>query len=588
MQDARTLPKTDAVVIGLGWTGSIAAKELVDAGLNVVALERGPGYRQDGAFSQKTMHDGLTYAVRSGLAHPLEDDTLTFRNNADQAALPMRRIGSFNPASGYGGSGTTWSGHSFRPAPQDLRLRSHLEERYGRGAIPDEMTIQDYGVTWEELEPHYARFERVAAVSGTAGNLRGEVQPGGNPFEGPRSDGFPLPAFERHAAGAKFMEVTEGMGYSPFPVPVANASEDFVNAYGVDMPACRVCGHCPGFACIYGSKGAPTKAIHPALFGQRGFEARPHAQVVRIEKARDGRTVTGVTYIDEAGRRLFQPADLVILSAYTFDNVRLLLLSEIGTPYDPRAGTGTLGRNYSYQMLGSVQAFFEDEAFSPQAAGGAMGTVIDDFGGDHFDHAGLGFFGGGFIGPFNLSAFPVTYHPTPSSAPPWGAGWKEAVAKWYQRTMGLNIHCGVQSYRTNFLDLDPTYTDTYGLPLLRMTFDFGENERRMIRYMTERAKEIGRAAGADIVEGEAADGPYDITQYQTTHNVGGTAMGTDPATSVVNRHLQHWDAHNLFVLGGSVFPQNSHYNPTVGLAGLAYWAMAAVTGEYLRDPRQLN
>jgi gluconate 2-dehydrogenase alpha chain len=449
MQDARTLPKTDAVVVGLGWTGSIAAKELVDAGLNVVALERGPGFRQDDAFSQKTMHDGLKYAVRQGLAHPLENDTLTFRNSGDQTALPMRRIGSFNPSTGYGGSGTTWSGHSFRPAPQDLRLRSHLTERYGREAIPDDMTIQDYGVTWEELEPHYARFERVAAISGTAGNVRGETRRGGNPFEGPRSADFPLPAFERHAAGAKFMEVAEGMGLHPFPVPVANASADFTNEYGIDMPSCRVCGHCPGHACIYGSKGAPTATIHPALFGNPSFEARPHAQVVGIEKASDGKTVTGVTYVDKAGRRLFQPADLVILSAYAFDNVRLLLLSEIGTPYDPRQGTGTLGRNYSYQMLGSVQAFFEDEFFSPQAAGGAMGTVIDDFGGDHFDHAGLGFFGGGFIGPFNLGAFPVTFHPTPSSAPAFGPGWKEAVAKWYQRTMALNIHCGVQSYRSN-------------------------------------------------------------------------------------------------------------------------------------------
>jgi gluconate 2-dehydrogenase alpha chain len=121
-----------------------------------------------------------------------------------------------------------------------------------------------------------------------------------------------------------------------------------------------------------------------------------------------------------------------------------------------------------------------------------------------------------------------------------------------------------------------------------MTFDFTENERRMIRFMTEKATEIAKASGADIVEGEPADGPYDITRYQTTHNVGGTAMGTDPATSVVNRHLQHWDAHNLFVLGGSVFPQNSHYNPTVGLAGLAYWSMAAITGEYLSDPRRLS
>ena len=586
--DARRLPKTDVVVVGLGWTGSIAAMELAREGLDIVGLERGPGYTQNDAFSDKSMHDALLYGVRSRLAKPLENSTLTFRNASSGTALPMRRIGSFNPSEGFGGSGNTWSGHSFRPTESDMRLRSHITERYGRNFVSDDMTIQDWGVSWEELEPHFARFEAVAAVSGTAGNVRGAIRPGGNPFESPRSGEYELPAFERHASGLKFAETASELGYHPFPVPTANASEDYTNPYGADMPACRVCGHCPSHACIYGSKGAPVATIHPALLAMPNFEARAQSTVVGIEKNADGRTVSGVTYIDAAGRKLFQPADIVILSAYTFDNLRLLLLSDIGTPYDPQTGRGTLGRNYSYQMLGSVNAFFEDEFFSPQAAGGAMGTVIDDFGADHFDHADLGFIGGGFIGPFNLSANPITYHPTPSGAPPWGAGWKEAVTKWYQRTLGLNIHCGVQSYRGNYLDLDPTYTDTYGLPLLRMTFDFRDNERRMIRFMTERAREIARAMGADIVEGEPADGPYDITRYQTTHNVGGTAMGTDPATSVVNRRLQHWDAHNLFVLGGSVFPQNSHYNPTVSLAGLAYWAVDGIARDYLPRPGRIE
>ena len=585
----KQMPKTDVAIVGYGWTGSMAARELLDAGLEVVVLERGPAHSQSGDFSKKRMHDGLTYAIRNKLAHDLEDDTLTFRNASSQTALPMRRIGSFNPGTGFGGSSTTWSGHSFRPTAADLRHRSHYQERYGRGFVPSDMTIQDWGVSYEELEPHFAKFERVAAVSGQAGNIQGRRVEGGNPFESARSGDYPLPAFERHASGLKFIETTRGMGLNPYPVPVANASQDYVNEYGVEMPACKVCGHCPSFACIYGSKGAAVASIQPTLEGRAGFEARPYCQVVKVNKAPDGRTVTGVTYRDASGSEVFQPADIVILSAYTFDNARILMLSDIGEIYDPRTGRGTLGRNYSYQILGHVDAFFEDEYFSPQIAGGAMGTVVDDFGGDHFDHADLGFVGGGLIGPFNLSAFPITYHPTPEGSPAWGRGWKEAVQKHYQTTLGLNIHASVQSNRGNYLDLDPTYTDTYGQPLLRMTFDFHDNERRMLDYLYKQANAIGRAAGAKSLKG-GADGafPYDITKYQTTHNVGGTAMGTDPGTSVVNRNLQHWDAHNLWVLGGSVFPQNTHYNPTVTIAGVAYWALERLVNDYLPQPRALG
>ena len=585
----RQMPKTDVAIVGYGWTGSMAARELLDAGLNVVVLERGPAHRQNGDLSKTRMHDGLTYAIRNKLAHGLEDDTLTFRNASGQTALPMRRIGSFNPGTGFGGSSTTWSGHSFRPTAADLRHRSHYQERYGRGFVPSDMTIQDWGVSYEELEPHFAKFERVAAVSGQAGNIRGRRVEGGNPFESARSGDYPLPAFERHASGLKFIETTRAMGLNPYPVPVANASRDYTNEYGVKMPACRVCGHCPSFACIYGSKGAAVASIQPTLEGRAGFEARPYCQVVKVNKAPDGKTVTGVTYRDASGAEVFQPADIVILAAYTFDNARILMLSDIGEVYDPRTGRGTLGRNYSYQILGHVDAFFDDEYFSPQIAGGAMGTVIDDFGGDHFDHGDLGFVGGGLIGPFNLSAFPITYHPTPEGSPAWGRGWKEAVQKHYQTTLGLNIHASVQSHRGNYLDLDPTYTDTYGLPLLRMTFDFHDNERKMLDYLYKQANAIGRAAGAKSLKG-GADGafPYDITKYQTTHNVGGTAMGTDPGTSVVNRNLQHWDAHNLWVLGGSVFPQNTHYNPTVTIAGTAFWALDRMVKSYLPNPRALH
>jgi gluconate 2-dehydrogenase alpha chain len=110
----------------------------------------------------------------------------------------------------------------------------------------------------------------------------------------------------------------------------------------------------------------------------------------------DRKRATGVTYLDASGREFEQPADIVVIGAYTFNNVRLMLLSGIGTPYDPVAGKGVVGRNYSYQSHGRVTMFFEEKAFNPFMGGGARGIAIDEFNGDNFDHSGLDFFGGAY------------------------------------------------------------------------------------------------------------------------------------------------------------------------------------------------
>jgi gluconate 2-dehydrogenase alpha chain len=82
-------------------------------------------------------------------------------------------------------------------------------------------------------------------------------------------------------------------------------------------------------------------------------------------------------------------------------------------------------------------------------------------------------------------------------------------------------------------------------------------------------------------------GDYDIVPYQSTHNTGGTIQGTDPKSSVVNRYLQAWDAHNLFIMGASTFPQQVAYNPTGPLGAMTYWSSEAIVNRYLRSPGPL-
>jgi gluconate 2-dehydrogenase alpha chain len=135
--------------------------------------------------------------------------------------------------------------------------------------------------------------------------------------------------------------------------------------------------------------------------------------------------------------------------------------------------------------------------------------------------------------------------------------------------------------------LDPTYTDAFGNPLGMLTFDFPYNDRMMSRYVTQKAYEIGQAMGGKHVDASWLPDQYSIVPYQTTHNTGGAVMGADPSTSVVNRYLQSWDLHNLWVVGSSAYPQNDGYNPTGTLGALAYWAADAIINKYMKNPGPL-
>ena len=188
---ARKLPAKDVVIIGLGWTGSIMAYELADAGLDVVAIERGPWRNTATDYPPNYAADELRYRIRHELFLRPEQTTFTFRNKMNQTALPIRTWGAFMPPNGVGGGGVHWNAETWRFLPSDFVLRTHLTERYGAGFLPDDMTIQDWGVTYEELEPHYDRFEYLCGTCGQAGNLKGQIIEGGNPFEGPRSRPYP-------------------------------------------------------------------------------------------------------------------------------------------------------------------------------------------------------------------------------------------------------------------------------------------------------------------------------------------------------------------------------------------------------------
>lgn len=585
---ATRLPEVDAVVLGVGLVGTVLARELTRAGLKVVGLERGRPQATVPDFQGPHMHDELRYSVRKALMQDSSKETVTFRNRSSETALPMRRWESFLPGTGLGGAMVHWNGQTYRFQDSDFRLKSRSVERYGQAFIPPELSLQDWGVSAQDLEPHYDRFEYLLGVSGQAGNLQGRKLEGGNPFEDPRSRDYPTPPMKEPFGSALFRKAAAGLGYHPYPQPSANLSQNYTNPEGLQLRTCMFCGFCERYGCEHYAKASPQTMLLPVLLKDRNFELRTQCQVQRILLDSDKKRATGVSYIDASGREFEQPASLVIVGMYALNNVRMLLLSGIGRPYDPASGEGVVGRNYAYQTTSAVQVFFDESVhIHPYMRSGACGTVISDFVSDNFDHAPHGFIGGAYIGEVMSHGRPIEFHPTPPGTPAWGAAWKQAVRRHYDHTSVLNVHGSSCASRANYLDLDPTYKDAWGQPLLRMTFDFPQNDLKMSAFLTARALEIGRAMGGRQVAGNPRRGPYTSTQYQTTHNTGGTVMGADPASSVVNRYLQCWDVPNVFVIGASNFPQNASYNPTNTVGALAFWASQALVERYLKSPGPL-
>jgi gluconate 2-dehydrogenase alpha chain len=422
-------------------------------------------------------------------------------------------------------------------------------------------------------------------ISGKAGNINGQIQPGGNPFEGPRSEEYPQPPNKIAYGPALFQQACQQLGFAPFPQPTANSPASYTNPDGSVLGTCELCGFCERFGCHVGAKASPIVTVIPNALKSGRVQVREFSNAFKINTT--GGMATSVSYYDANGIEQEQPADLIVLGAWTLENTRLLLLSQIGPPYDPVKNQGTVGRNFTYQINGaSGTVWFDDKILNRFMGSGANGWCIDEFNSDNFDHTGLGFFGGGNIAANNTGARPIqSFGPLPPNTPTWGSDWKAAVKQYYNRLVSFGMQGESPAYRQNYLDLDPTYKDAYGNPLLRITFNFTDNERKMVKYVADNVStKIAQQMGGKIMSVTDTLGDLSIVPYNSTHLNGGVVMGSDPTTSVVNKYCQVWDVPNVFVIGAANFPEHGGYNPTGTLGALAYWTADALVTKYLPSP----
>lgn len=565
----KRLNKVDVVVVGSGWAGGVASAELAKAGYKVVTLERGRNQTRSDFIGVK---DELRYTNRYEMMEKLTSDTITSRVSINDVALPVRTRQEVNSGTDLGGGSVHWAGSVYRYRPYDFEIRSKTIERYGEKKIPEGMTIQDWGITYDEMEKYYAKWEQTAGISGEP-----------DPLGDKRSIEYPNPPMKASPAVQLFKDTTKKMGLHPYQMASGNMSQNYTNPDGETLGQCMFCAFCTMYGCDFSAKADPIATVLPTAQKTGNCEIRTHALVRRVIHS-NGKA-TGVLYTDtRSGEEFEQPADVVVLAAFTFTNNRLLMLSEIGEQYNPETRKGVIGRNYNGQFNSTflgARGFFEDKKFNLYMGAGGLGGTLSDYDSDLFDHTNLDFISGGAIELRQYGDGAIKSNIVPKGTPGWGKDFKDQAIHYANRNLIIWYTSAVMSWWHNYLDLDPTYKDEFGDPLLRVTYRLTDQDKNIAKFGIEKCTEIMEAMGADIVDPDEVPDQFDHI-YSGGHYAGGVIMGDNPENSAVNNYLQMWDMENLFVIGATAFPQFGSHHPTPTVGALAYRAAEGIEN-YLKD-----
>jgi choline dehydrogenase-like flavoprotein len=432
-----------ALVIGSGVGGAAAAHALVEAGLRVLMIERGPRVRRGPA-------NWAGDAVMELSPYYSTEDPWDVRGDDRVRLGSFRCVGG--PAVFYGGVA--------------LRLRE-------RDFVHDPEIVGDSGACWpfgyDDLEPYYAWAETLLEVGG---------DDAGDPSAPPRSGPYPRPALPPQGPARRVWGAAEALGLTPSLLPLAIRHGD---APGPGE-ACARCGTCDGYACAIEAKREPSTAILPRLEGC-GLTLRPETEAVRL--LRRGRRLVGVECVDSrTGRRWVAHADQYVLAAGALASPRLILASGLQSSSPAR---DWVGRCLMRHCNGIVFGLF------PHPLEGSR-----DF------HKQVGVFDlyGGLEGAPKLGCIQSIHPPPPGMVrariPGWLGGIAEPLA---DRSTGLLVIAEDQPRRENRVEADPHRSDRFGVPAGRVTHRYTWRDARARLALARVARAILLRAGARLTQG---------------------------------------------------------------------------------------
>jgi len=563
----------DAIVVGSGAAGGMAAHALTVHGLDVLMLEAGRQLDIDAELrSQEWPYDHPRRGRLPSGYHAVGLNEYTVRQPPYATeASPYEKVQSYvqswgeadyrknilvdekqHPFAGtrfawvrarcLGGKTNIWGRLALRFSDLDFKAKSH--DGYG----------EDWPISYADVQPYYDKVDLYLGISGFRENL----------------PHLPDSLFQRSSrlnpAEIRLRESMQRSGKVLTPYRAGVTTDGLKhNQYRVrcfGRGACQRKGGCD----IHAAFDSPTGLIYPALdTGHLTLRTNATAHEITVDP-QSGRA-RGVAFIDtETGSHYEARGRAVLVAASTLESARLLLLSRSPRYPDGIANSsGHVGHNFCEHVMGpGVSGFVKDLAGkAPRNDDGRPGGFyIPRF--RNLEKSSRSEFirGYGFEGASGAEMFPGHAGRTPG----YGADFKKRVRERNGAFIGMGGFGEVLPRYENHVDLDPDLVDHWGIPVLRFHYEFGDNERKMCADMAQAAREIFEEAGIEVLSSRDRM----LTEGWSIHELGTARMGEDPKTSVLNQYQQSHDVDNLFVVDGSSHVNAGCQNPTWTIMALAW------------------